>query len=361
MSVGVIDPSTGQARRGHPARVRVVADRRGRGPRLGARSEGAHADEDRPRDEGGRRADPRDSRRRDPGRARRRRGVGLGRGQPGTRAGRDRDRAGAQRPPPPHPSSRRRRGRSRSCASQSPSPWARAPSGPWSEGGARSPASTRRPARRSAWRKASGHRRRSPPAAARSGSAASSGVTKLDPETGAELGSTFVAKVLDSETTVDRGPRGRRLVHRELEREALAHRFGRRHSPRFVRSRSGPDRGRGRGRRHGLGGEQRRRIGLAHRPGRRLGSEDRARGVARRHRARRSSACGRAPARPSVEPSLLLFQHRQVYGSSDEPQGPRGDRSRPWGGVAAWRRVSLARPAARARPPARRGREACFG
>ena len=82
----------------------------------------------------------------------------------------------------------------------------------------------------------------------------------------------------------NRGRHGCRLVHRELEREALADPVGRGDSPRLVPRRSRPERGRGRRRWHRLGGEQRGRIGLARRVRRRLVPEDRARSVPRRHR-----------------------------------------------------------------------------
>ena len=54
MSVGVIDPASRKIVADIPRRVRVVADRRRRGLRLGARPEGAHADDDRSEDDGGR-------------------------------------------------------------------------------------------------------------------------------------------------------------------------------------------------------------------------------------------------------------------------------------------------------------------
>ena len=110
------------------------------------------------------------------------------------------------------------------------------------------------------------------------------GVSKLDPATGTELGSTFVAEVLDSQTTAIAvgggavwftGSSSARLWHIDSGGDTVLDSFA---------GRSGPERGRGRRRGHRLGGEQRGRVGLARRPESRVGGEDRARRVARRHR-----------------------------------------------------------------------------
>ena len=133
-------------------------------------------------------------------RPRRWRGIGLGHRQRGAHSRRDRDRTGARQRPRPHCSPDDSDGTFSVLREQSPSQWGSTPSGRSNEARARSRASIRRQAGRSAWRKASGivvDRRRW-----RRGMAGGiNGVSNLDLATGAELGSTFVDGVLESETT----------------------------------------------------------------------------------------------------------------------------------------------------------------
>ena len=82
------------------------------------------------------------------------------------------------------------------------------------------------------------------------------GVTRLDPETGTELDDRARAERGRRRDDVDRGRRRRRLVRRELAAEAVAPHAGRRPLRLVIRSQPGRARSPSR-RRHRLGGEQR--------------------------------------------------------------------------------------------------------
>ena len=355
MSVGVIDPASSEIVADIPRRVRVVADRRRRGLRLGARPEGEHADDDRSEDDGGRPADPRDPGRRDPDRARRRRGLGLGRREPGTQARRAPDRPRARRAPATRSrSTRARAARCRSCARPSSS----------TIGERRGVGARTRPRRGDADRPETGRRSDSPKATAprrRSPSATGAiwlgginGVIKLDPATGSELGNAFVSDVIDSTATSIAIGRRCHVVHGELPRASLA--ASRRRATRSTtRSRSATARARSRSTPTGTVWVAASDDGSVWRLDPRQGSPEPI-DARRRRRARfspRSTSCGRVPARrcATAEPFTSSLGRRSIAreGGCGEAKGRGFPCSARGGSGVGGRSRASPRPRSRAR------------
>ena len=175
LSVGVIDPASGELVADIPVGFESSLIAAGEDFDLDPRPEGEHPDEDRSEDDGGRRSPPAGiPGRRDPGRARRRRGIGLGRREPGTHACRSRDRPGARRAPEPITLEQTRLG-SFSRPARRPSFSLIGDGAVWALERGRGEVTRIDPAtgRRSGSRRDSGRRRRSPSGVAASGSAGS--------------------------------------------------------------------------------------------------------------------------------------------------------------------------------------------